>query len=111
MPDSSASPVSTPSTARGPVYNITDEFVSRPAREHPEKLAILGTGRARTYADLESLVNRLAGFGGVDRGVFWRGEDWCDRCTGESDGACSGLPSLAGKLRGAHCDCARSDPG
>jgi benzoate-CoA ligase family protein len=60
MPDSSPSPVSAPSTVRGPIYNIADEFVSRPAREHPEKLAILGTGRARTYADLESLVNRVA---------------------------------------------------
>ena len=48
------------STAHGPIYNIADEFVSRPAREQPEKLAILGTGRARTYADLQSLVHRVA---------------------------------------------------
>jgi benzoate-CoA ligase family protein len=40
--------------------NIADEFVSRPAREHPEKLAILGTGRARTYAELQMLVERVA---------------------------------------------------
>ena len=40
--------------------NIADEFVSRPAREHPEKLAILGTGRARTYAELQVLVERVA---------------------------------------------------
>ena len=40
--------------------NIADEFVSRPAREHPEKLAILGTGRARTYAELQVLLERVA---------------------------------------------------
>src|ERR1700730_10917133 len=40
--------------------NIADEFVSRPARSHPEKLAILGTGRARTYRELETLVDRVA---------------------------------------------------
>ena len=40
--------------------NIADEFVWRPAREHPQKLAILGTGRARTYAELEALVDRVA---------------------------------------------------
>src|SRR5271155_4081108 len=64
MTDSSSlrGSVSSPSTSPAPqaFYNIADEFVSRPAREHPEKLAILGTGRARTYADLESLVRRLA---------------------------------------------------
>lgn len=41
-------------------YNITDEFVSRPASEHPEKLAILGTGRSVTYAELDALVARVA---------------------------------------------------
>src|SRR6202167_6474112 len=40
--------------------NIADEFVSRPAREHPEKLAILSTARARTYAELQGLVERVA---------------------------------------------------
>src|SRR6202167_1594517 len=40
--------------------NIADEYVSRPAREHPEKLAILGTARARTYAELQGLVERVA---------------------------------------------------
>jgi benzoate-CoA ligase family protein len=61
MPDSSPLPVTAPSTAPSPAayYNITDVFVSRPAREHPEKLAILGTGRARTYAELETLVGRV----------------------------------------------------
>jgi benzoate-CoA ligase family protein len=48
------------STSPAPYCNIADEFVSRPAREHPEKLAILGTGRARSYADLESSVHRVA---------------------------------------------------
>jgi acyl-coenzyme A synthetase/AMP-(fatty) acid ligase len=60
MPDPSPLPAFASSTAHGPIYNIADEFVSRPAREHPEKLAILGTGRARTYADLQSLVHRVA---------------------------------------------------
>jgi benzoate-CoA ligase family protein len=60
MPDSSSLPVSAPSTVRGPVYNIADDFVSRPAGLHPEKLAILGTGRARTYAELDELVGRVA---------------------------------------------------
>jgi benzoate-CoA ligase family protein len=60
MPDSSPLPVSAPSNARRPIYNIANEFVSQPAREHPDKLAILGTGRARTYAELEALVDRVA---------------------------------------------------
>src|SRR5271156_5498334 len=60
MPDSSPSRVSEPSAVREPVYNIADEFVSRPAREQPEKLAILGTGRARTYGELANLVGRVA---------------------------------------------------
>jgi benzoate-CoA ligase family protein len=60
MPDSSPLPASAHPAVRGPMYNIADEFVSRPAREHPDKLAILGTGRARTYAELASLVDRVA---------------------------------------------------
>ena len=64
MTDSSSShgSVSSPSASPAPLacYNIADEFVSRPAREHPEKLAILGTGRSLTYADLLSLVDRVA---------------------------------------------------
>src|SRR5271170_1602745 len=60
MPDSSSLPAFASSTAHGPIYNIADEFVSRPTREHPEKLAILGTGRPRTYAELEALVGRVA---------------------------------------------------
>jgi len=40
--------------------NIADEFVSRPAREHPEKLAVLGSEREATYAELERDVNRVA---------------------------------------------------
>ncbi len=60
MPDPSSLPALAPSTPHGSIYNIADEFVSRPTREHPEKPAILGTGRARTYADLESLVHRVA---------------------------------------------------
>jgi benzoate-CoA ligase family protein len=54
--------VSSPSTSPAPqaFYNIADEFVSRLARLHPEKLAILGTGQALTYAELEALVGRVA---------------------------------------------------
>jgi benzoate-CoA ligase family protein len=46
--------------------NIADEFISRPAREHPEKPAILGSERQDppagqvTYAELEREVNRVA---------------------------------------------------
>jgi benzoate-CoA ligase family protein len=62
MPDFPPLPVTAPSTAPSPAafYNIADEFVSRQAREHPQKLAILGTGAARTYAELETLVGRAA---------------------------------------------------
>lgn len=60
MPEPSSLPAFASSTAHGPIYNIADEFVLRPARQQPEKLAILGTGRARTYADLQSLVQRVA---------------------------------------------------
>jgi benzoate-CoA ligase family protein len=64
MTDSSSlrGSVSSPSTSPAPqdFYNIADEFVSRLVRLHPEKLAILGTGRALTYAELEALVARVA---------------------------------------------------
>src|SRR5215469_4272783 len=40
--------------------NIAEEFVSRPARAHPEKLAVLGSEREATYAQLERVVNRVA---------------------------------------------------
>src|ERR1700684_4294572 len=64
MTDSSSSRGSVPSPSTSPApqafYNIADEFGSRLAREHPEKLAILGTGRALTYAELEALVARVA---------------------------------------------------
>src|ERR1700722_892588 len=57
-PPIASGPSKSPSPAA--YCNIADEFVSRPAREHPEKLAILGTGRARTYGELETLVDRVA---------------------------------------------------
>jgi benzoate-CoA ligase family protein len=41
-------------------FNIADEFISRPAREHPDKPAILGVEREATYAQLENEVNRVA---------------------------------------------------
>jgi benzoate-CoA ligase family protein len=60
MPDSSPLPASAPSTVRGPIYNIADEFVARPAREHSDKPAILGTGHGLTYGELARLVDRAA---------------------------------------------------
>jgi|HubBroStandDraft_1064217.scaffolds.fasta_scaffold06456_8 benzoate-CoA ligase family protein len=42
------------------LLNIADEFVSRRAREHPQKLAILGSERELSYAQLEGEVNRVA---------------------------------------------------
>lgn len=42
------------------LFNIADEFVSRPAREHPGKTAILGVEREATYAQVEDEVNRVA---------------------------------------------------
>jgi benzoate-CoA ligase family protein len=42
------------------IFNVADEFVSRPAREHPDKLAILGVEREATYSQLEAEVNRVA---------------------------------------------------
>src|SRR5580704_18260872 len=42
------------------VFNIADQFVSRPAREHPQKAAILGVERQASYAELEFEVNRVA---------------------------------------------------
>lgn len=40
--------------------NIADEFVSRPAREHPERIAILGEPRSFTYREVEEAVHRAA---------------------------------------------------
>jgi len=40
--------------------NIADEFVSRPARSHPERVAILGEPSRFTYADVAFAVNRAA---------------------------------------------------
>src|ERR1700693_463447 len=42
------------------VFNIADEFVTRPAREHPQRAAILGVERQASYAELEFEVNRVA---------------------------------------------------
>ncbi len=41
-------------------FNIADEFISRPAREHPDKLAVLGVEREATYGQLETEVSRVA---------------------------------------------------
>jgi len=41
-------------------FNIADEFVSRLARAHPEKLAVLGSERQASYAQLENEVGRVA---------------------------------------------------
>src|SRR5271154_1801555 len=41
-------------------FNITDEFVSKPAAAHPERVAILGVGGKLTYAQLDTYVDRVA---------------------------------------------------
>ncbi|MHB8755424.1 MAG: benzoate-CoA ligase family protein [Candidatus Acidiferrales bacterium] len=43
-----------------PQLNIADEFVSRPAREHPERTAILGEPSRFSYSQVEAAVNRAA---------------------------------------------------
>src|SRR5277367_1411287 len=40
--------------------NVADEFVSRPAAAHPDRVAILGIGRKYTYAQLEEFTTRMA---------------------------------------------------
>jgi benzoate-CoA ligase len=40
--------------------NIAEEFVARPAREHPERTAILGEPSRFSYAQVEEAVNRAA---------------------------------------------------
>ena len=40
--------------------NIVEEFVSRPAREHPERTAILGEPSRFSYSQVEEAVNRAA---------------------------------------------------
>ena len=40
--------------------NIAEEFVSRPARQHPERTAILGEPSRFSYAQVEEAVNRAA---------------------------------------------------
>ncbi len=42
------------------MLNIAEEFVTRPAREHPQKTAIVGVERRATYADVEAETNRVA---------------------------------------------------
>lgn len=41
--------------------NVAEEFIGRPAREHPDRLAILGEPQPVTYAQLASLTARVAG--------------------------------------------------
>ncbi|MGH9730185.1 MAG: AMP-binding protein, partial [Candidatus Acidiferrales bacterium] len=40
--------------------NIAEEFVSRPAREHPERTAILGEPSRFSYSEVDEAVNRAA---------------------------------------------------
>jgi benzoate-CoA ligase family protein len=40
--------------------NIAEEFVARPARKHPERVAILGEPERFTYAEVAAAVNRAA---------------------------------------------------
>lgn len=42
------------------LLNIAEEFVTRPAREHPRKPAIIGVERQATYAEIETEMNRVA---------------------------------------------------
>src|SRR5580658_992580 len=42
------------------LFNISDEFISRPALENPQKTAILRPAGSVTYAALGSVVNRVA---------------------------------------------------
>lgn len=41
--------------------NVAEEFIGRPARVHPDRLAILGDPHPVTYAQLASLTARVAG--------------------------------------------------
>lgn len=58
MPEGSPSLPSSSASLRS--TNIAEEFIARPAREHPEKTAIVGAARGLTYAQLESEVNQVA---------------------------------------------------
>lgn len=42
------------------LLNIADVFITRPAREHPKKSAIIGIEQQASYAALEAEVNRVA---------------------------------------------------
>ncbi|MBI3485297.1 MAG: benzoate-CoA ligase family protein [Acidobacteria bacterium] len=41
-------------------FNIAEYFIERPAREHPQRIAILGEPAALTYGELAVLVRRAA---------------------------------------------------
>ncbi len=41
--------------------NVTEVFLARPAREHPDRLAILGEPRPISYAELAAMAARVAG--------------------------------------------------
>jgi len=41
-------------------FNIADEFVSKRAAAHPDRVAIVGVGRKYTYAQLDEYVTRTA---------------------------------------------------
>jgi benzoate-CoA ligase len=47
-------------SSSSPPFNIAREFISRPAREHPQKIAIRGVAREATYAQVEMDANRVA---------------------------------------------------
>ena len=40
--------------------NIADEFITRPASSHPDRLAVAGIGRHATYAEIAAEVDRVA---------------------------------------------------
>src|SRR6202020_2554969 len=41
-------------------FNIADEFISKRAAAHPDRVAIIGVGRKYTYAQLDEYVTRTA---------------------------------------------------
>jgi len=61
MAEALPSPTSASSLSSSSVpLNIADEFVARPAHEHPDKIAIIGATSSLTYAQLQSEVDRVA---------------------------------------------------
>jgi benzoate-CoA ligase len=41
------------------LFNIAEEFLARPAREHPDRIAIRGEPTAVCYSELAEMANRV----------------------------------------------------